>query len=86
MKKWKRICIITIFIFVIFIGVVLWNLISAYTAKVSYPYPALGIDINNWFDMFSLRMAFVIYIFGIPMIADIVLFIISIIKIKKTKK
>ena len=86
MKKWKRIRTITTLIIIIFIVIVLWNLISAYTAKVTYPYPALGIDINNWLDRFCLNMGFILYIGGIPIIIDIVLMIISIIKIKKVEK
>ena len=90
MKKWKRIRTITTLIIIIFIVIVLWNLISAYTAKVTYPYPALGIDINNWLDRFCLNMGFILYIGGIPIIIDIVLMIIlmiiSIIKIKKMEK
>ena len=86
MKKWKTIRTITTLILIIFIVIVLWNLISAYTAKVTYPYPALGIDINNWFDRFCLNIGFVLYIIGIPMIIDVVLMIISIIKIKKSRE
>lgn len=86
MKKWKTIRTITTLIIIIFIVIVLWNLISAYTAKVTYPYPALGIDINNWLDRFCLNMGFILYIGGIPIIIDIVLMIISIIKIKKMEK
>lgn len=86
MKKWKTIRTITTLIIIIFIVIVLWNLISAYTAKVTYPYPALGIDINNWLDRFCLNMGFILYIGGIPIIIDIVLMIISIIKIKKVEK
>ena len=86
MKKWKTIRTITTLIIIIFIVIVLWNLISSYTAKVTYPYPALGIDINNWLDRFCLNMGFILYIGGIPIIIDIVLMIISIIKIKKVEK
>ncbi len=85
-RLWKLVCIITSTILILFISIVLWNLISAYMAKVTYPYPALGIDIYNWFDRFLLNTAFVIYIFGIPVIIDIVIMIISIVKIKKSKK
>ena len=47
MKKWKIIRIITIVILICFMGLILWNLISSYTAKISYPYPALGVEING---------------------------------------
>ena len=86
MKKWKLIRAITTVILIIFIVIVLWNFISDYTAKVKYPYPALGIDINNWFDRFCMNLGFLLYIGGIPMIIDIVFMIISIIKIKNLKK
>lgn len=86
MKKWKIIRTITIAILIIFIVIVLWNLISAYTAKVTYPYPALGIDVNNWFDRFCINMGIILYILGIPMVVDIVLIIVSLLKLKRNKQ
>ena len=86
MKKWKIMRTITIAILIIFIVIVLWNLISAYTVKVTYPYPALGIEVNNWFDRFCIIMGIILYFLGIPMVVDIVLIIVSIIKLKRNKQ
>ena len=82
-KKWKNIFKVTLSIFIIFIWIVVFIAISSYTEKVNYPYPALGIDINNWFEKFCLTMGFTLYVIGIPLIINIVLLIISAIKIKK---
>lgn len=86
MKKLEIIRTMTIAILIIFIVIVLWNLITAYTAKVTYPYPALGIDVNNWFDRFCINIGFILYILKIPMVVDIVLIIVSIIKLKRNKQ
>jgi len=83
MKKWKIINKISIVIILIFVVFLIYNLISCYMYKGNYPYPALGIDINNWYEQFCLNMYFICYICGIPLLVDIILLIISIIKLKK---
>jgi hypothetical protein len=57
-----------------------------YIAKVTYSYPALEIDMNNWFDGFCLNIVFVICVCGISIMIDIVLMIVSIVEIKKIKR
>ena len=85
MKKWKIIFKITLAILIIFIIIAIIHAISVYSSDVTYPYSALGTDVHNWFDAFMIDIAFYLYIFGMPLIIDIILFIISIIKIKKLK-
>jgi hypothetical protein len=51
--------------------------------RMSYPHDSLGVTMYNWFDQFQLELAFIAYIFGIPMIVDITLLVLSIKKLKK---
>lgn len=81
MKKWKVIHKITLIIILLVIVFLIINLIDALLYK-GYPYPALGLDIYNWKDRFLLNTAFYSYIFGIPFIIDVVLFIVSSFKLK----
>ena len=85
MKKWKIINKISIVIILIFVILVIYNLISCYNYKGKYPYPALGIDINNWYEQFCLNMYFIWYICAIPLLVAIVLLIVSIIKLRRCR-
>lgn len=81
MKKWKIIKIITIAIILLFIIYIILNAIVCINMK--YPHPMLGIDANNWLDQFGVELVFIMITWGIPLIIDIVILIISILKIKK---
>ena len=83
MKKWKIIRRITIGILILFFIRIIVDIIICMNMK--YPHPMLGIDAYKWTDQFAVDMVFAFYIFGIPLIIDIVLLIISIVKIKKYK-
>ena len=85
MKKWKIIKRISMGMIIVFIAIVIMNAISCYMYNGTYPYPALGIDVHNWYEQFYLNIIFMLYIWGIPLVIDILLLIISIIKIKKLK-
>ena len=82
-KKWKIILIVTSIILIICVLRIIIDAIYCYTVDIKYPYPALGIDIHNWYEQFRLDMVFFFYIMGIPLIVDIILLIVSIIKLKK---
>lgn len=84
-KKWKIINKVTLALLLFFVLIILWNAISCYMYDGKYPYPALGIDIYNWYEQFWLNMAFISYVLGIPFAIDIILLVISVIKIKKLK-
>ena len=81
MKKWKIIRTVTIVILILFALFVLYKMFLC--MKMSYPHDSLGVTMYNWFDQFQLELAFIAYIFGIPMIIDITLLVLSIKKIKK---
>ncbi len=81
MKRWKNTRTTTIVILIIFVLYLLYKMYLC--TKMSYPHDSLGVTMYNWFDQFQLELAFIAYIFGIPMIVDITLLILSIIKIKK---
>ena len=48
-----------------------------------YPQPMLGIEARWWFDQYAVNFMFTMMYLGIPLIADIILFVIS---VKKTRK
>lgn len=52
---------------------------------MSYPHPMLGIDAHNWIEQFTVDITFIMIIWGVPLIIDVVLIIISINKIKNGK-
>lgn len=81
MKKWKIIKIITIAIIFLFIIRIIFDAIVCINMK--YPHPMLGIDAYNWLDQFGMDLLFLMVMWGIPLIIDIVILIISILKIKK---
>lgn len=82
-KKWKKILILASIILVICVLRIIIDAIHCYIVDIKYPYPALRIDIHNWFEQFRLDIVFFFYIMGIPLIVDIILSIVFIIKIKK---
>lgn len=86
MKKWKRILKISIAFLIVFICIIIINAIICYTSNQAYPYPALGIDVSSWIDQFTINTTFILYILGIPLITDIILIFVSIMKINKLKK
>lgn len=81
MKKWKIIRIITIIVPILFIIELLFDLILCINMK--YPHDALGIDVYNWFDQFTIDFAFIIVTWIIPLLISLIFFIISTKKIKK---
>lgn len=85
-KKWKIILIISSIILIICILMAISDAISCYTRDIQYPYPALGIDVSHWYEQFFIDIVLALYIIGIPLIIDIVLLIIAIIKLKRKDK
>ena len=86
LKKWNLIRKITGIIVLLFLLIILYLFISNYFSDAKYPYPMMGLDVYNWFDAFIVETSLLFYILGIPLLIDIVLFIVSIIKTRdKTK-
>ncbi len=82
-KIWKIIRGITIGVLVLFF---IWMIIDSISCmNMKYPHLMLGIEAYKWTDQFAVDMAFTLYIFGIPLLINIVFLIISIVKIKKYK-
>ena len=52
----------------------------------TYPHPMLGIEAYTWLDDFRIYLMLSLMIFGIPLLIDILLLILSIIKLKKLVK
>lgn len=83
MKKWRIINKISLIGIISFIVFLIAHLVEAVSYHGDYPYPALGIDIHNWVDRFFLNTCFYLYIFGLPALVSVVLFIISLYKLKR---
>ena len=83
LKVWKICRGITIGVIVLFVIRVLIDIILC--MNMTYPHPMLGIDANNWVDQFLVDMAFLLIVWSIPLIIDIVFLVISCVKIKKLK-
>lgn len=85
MKKWKVIKVITlivVIIFLIFIGSMVINEFLYGNYYVDY----LGCTTFYWYERVSIKIELSLYIFGIPLLIDLIVFIISIMKIKKYRK
>lgn len=81
MKKWKIIKLVTIAVLIVFlIRLVIDAIICINT---TYPHPMLGVEAYKWTDQFGVDLLFILVIWGIPLIIDIIFLIISCIKIKK---
>lgn len=83
MRKWKIIRFITIVFFIIFFLYLLSDAVNC--MNMSYPHPMVGIDASNWIEQFTVDLLFIMINWGIPLVIDIVLMIIFVIKVKKLK-
>lgn len=81
MKKWKTVKKITIVVLILFIIRLIIDAILC--MNMTYPHPMLGIDANNWIDQFCVDLAFILIIWGIPLIIDIIFLVISCVKTKE---
>ena len=82
-KKWKIVKIITIVILMLFIIRLIIDAIMC--IKMTYPHPMLGIETNNWVHQFFVDIIFILITWSIPLIIDVILLVISCVKIKKNK-
>ena len=84
MKKWKIIKIVTIAVLALFIVSQVY--VAFQCMQLQYPQPALGIETHSWIEQYSIQLTFTMIWAGIPLIVDIVLLIISIVKTRKQGK
>lgn len=84
MKKWKIIKIVTIAVLALFIVSQVYDAFQC--MQLQYPQLALGIETFSWIEQYSIRLTFTMIWAGIPLIVDIVLLIISIVKTRKQGK
>ena len=83
MKQLKMIRLISIMVIILFI---LFLISHAFLCmRLTYPHPTLGIDAYKWQDQFFADLQFILIIFAIPLIFDIVTLIVSCLKIRKLK-
>ena len=85
MKIWKIIRAITVIVLICFIGYITYRGIIHFLAG-NYYSDSIGIITYYWYERFEVELALYCYAFGIPFLIDVVLLIISIIKIKKFNK
>lgn len=80
---WKFVRGITIIFLALFVGFVLYELYDALSYSGTYPYPSIAGFINNWWDRFTVGVLIFWPFYIVPLIACIVLLIISCIKIRR---
>ena len=82
-KAWKIVRLATAVLLLAFIVFVIEAMIRNYSYQGSYPYPALGVDINNWVEGTILDVGIYLPLYIIPLPLALIFFIISCIKIKR---
>lgn len=88
MKKWKTIRTISImsliFTAVMLVLRIIYIAINCFND--TYPKPAMGITLNNWFDETLLDITLIIYVIKVPIAIALGFLIVSCIKIYRLKK
>ena len=84
--NWKIVRIITLFLLLCFVGFVLYNLYDSLTYSGNYPYPTIAGDVFDWKDRFFIGVFFLWPFYTLPLIADIVLLIVSCFKLRSAVK
>jgi len=84
MKKYKVMRITSIGIFGLFIVNLIINMISC--MYLDYPHEALGVTVWNWTEQFSINFLFLLIYWSIPLVTAAILFVISILKLNKSKE
>ena len=85
MKKWKIIRNITLAILVCFIIFAGYIIINGFLAG-NYYNDIFGVTIFYWFQHVWVVLCLYLYVFGIPLLIDVIILIISIIRLKKLSK
>lgn len=84
MKRWKVIRNITLSIFIVSLIPILWWLFEAIWHDINaYTYIVPGPGLTRWHNIFIFKSFWYLIIWSIPAIIDVILFIISMIKIKE---
>ena len=84
-KTLKIIGIISAVFILLFLVFVLITLIKSLSYTGPYPYPSIAGTINNWMDRFIVGVGIFSPFYSVPLIASVVLFIISLVKGRKVK-
>lgn len=83
-KIWKTIRIFCLLLLAVFAAGLVLDAIKCMGRD--YPMPMMGIDACNWADAFCIDLAFIMLIGGLPVLAVIVLLILSCVKLRKYSK
>ena len=85
MKKWKIIRNITLALLVCFMIFAGYIIINGFLAGNYYD-EIFGVTIFYWFQHVWVVLCLYLYVFGIPLLIDVIILIISIIRLKKLSK
>ena len=85
MKKWKIIRNITLALLVCFMIFAGYIIINGFLAGNYYD-DIFGVTIFYWFQHVWVVLCLYLYVFGIPLLIDVIILIISIIRLKKLSK
>ena len=77
---------ITLILFIVFLIPILWWLFESIWYDINeYRYIIPGPSLTIWYDIFLFNFSWYVMVFGIPAIVDIILLVISVVKIKKIR-
>lgn len=85
MKKWKIIRNITLALLICFMIFAGYMIIKGFLMGNYYD-DIFGVTIFYWFQHVWVGLCLYLYVFGIPLLIDVIILIISIIRIKKLSK
>ena len=85
MKIWKIIRDITVIMLILFIGYIAYRGIMQFTDG-NYYSDSMGVMVYYWYDRFLIELLFICLTNFVPIFLDIMLFIVSIIRMKEIKE
>lgn len=87
MKKWKVIKIISIVLISICVFFTLFGPIRVLlSTDIHFPTDFWGVTVHTKADYAIMTLGLTVYVFGLPLLAGMVLFIVSVFKLRKYKK
>ncbi len=85
MKIWKIIRDITVIMLILFIGYIAYRGIMQFIDG-NYYSDSMGVTMYYWYERFGVELIFIGLAYFIPVFFDIMLFIVSIIRMKEIKE
>ena len=85
-KTWKILGSISAVFILLFLVFVVITLIKSLTYTGPYPYPTIAGTVNNWTDRFIVGVGIFSPFYSVPLIASVILLIVSLVKGRQVKQ